>query len=141
MRTSRFALVALATVVASAIAERPARAAASYELCIGLNGDDYGQYFMTFIAQGNAIIVGGAKGHGGQDDHGPIFGAFSRPPSAQPTMELGLTVTFANAGDYTHQNTENVVFTFALDGGITYRRWLHAGTVFTEGTASVIDCH
>ena len=55
-------------------------------------------------------------------------------------MELGLTVTFKNAGDYTRQNTEHVVFTFSQNGDITYKRWLHAGAVFTEGTASVIAC-
>ena len=137
---ARIAVTALAILVFSAVAP-PARAASSYDLCLGLNGDGYGQYFMTFLAQGNTILVGGEKGHGGQDDHGPLFGTLSQIPGAQQAMELGVTVTFANAGDYANQNTENVVFTFLQSGDITYKRWLHAQNVFTQGTASVIICH
>jgi hypothetical protein len=54
-------------------------------------------------------------------------------------VEVGVTVTLTNAGDYTHQ-TPKTSFTFAEDGQITYKRWLHAGTPFV-GTASVIACH
>jgi hypothetical protein len=46
-----------------------------------------------------------------------------------------------NGGDYAHQNTENLVFTFLQTGGITYKRWLHAQNAFTQGTATVIVCH
>ena len=139
MRFVRFVLVAFAAAVISAGAAGRAEAAASYKLCIALNGDDYGQYFMTFVVNGNAVLVSGEKGHGGQDDHGPLFGSMTPLPSS--VFEVGVTVTFANTGDYAHQNTENVVFTFAQDGQITYKRWLHAGTPFTAGTASVIACH
>ena len=110
MRLYRFALIAFATVLASTGAVRPA-AAASYQLCLALDGDS-SQYFLNFLMQGNAILVAGDKGHGGQDDHGPLFGSLSHAPETPQVMELGLTVTFANAGDYMNQNTENVVFTF-----------------------------
>ena len=139
MRFVRFALVVLAAAVISAGTAGRAEAAESYKLCIALNGDDYGQYFMTLVVNGNTILVSGAKGHGGQDDHGPLFGSVTPLPASM--VEVGVTVTLANAGDYTRQNTENVVFTFAQDGQITYKRWLHAGTPFSAGTASVIACH
>jgi hypothetical protein len=139
MRLVRFALVAFAAAVISAGTAVRAEAAASYNLCIALNGDDYAQYFMTFVVNGNAILVSGEKGHGGQEDHGPLFGSMTPLPAS--VVEVGVTVTFANAGDFAHQNTENVVFTFAQDGQITYKRWLHAGTPFSVGTASVIACH
>src|SRR4051812_7530307 len=78
---TRLVVVALSIVVFSVVA-RPARAQSAYDLCLALNGDDHGQYFMTFLVQGSTIIVGGQKGHGGQDDHGPLSGAFSQAPSA-----------------------------------------------------------
>ena len=137
MRISRSGLIALAIVVASLAGARSA-SAASYQLCLALDGES-GQYFMNFLIQGNAVLVAGDRGHGGQDDHGPLFGSMTPLPAS--VFEVGVTVTFANAGDYAHQNTENVVFTFAQDGQITYKRWLHAGTPFTAGTASVIACH
>ena len=118
-----------------------ARADAPYDLCLSLNGDDYGQYFMTFVVQKNTILVGGEKGHGGQEDHGPLFGALAQSEDTPQAMELGVTVTFTNGGDYTHQNTENVVFTFLQSGDIVYKRWLHAQNVFTQGTAAAIVCH
>ena len=139
MRLYRFALIAFAAVLASAGAARPA-SAASYQLCLALDGDS-SQYFLNFMVQGNAILVAGDKGHGGQDDHGPVFGALSHAPETPQIMEMGLTVTIANGGDYANQNTENVVFTFTQDGAIAYKRWLNGAKEFTQGTASVIVCH
>jgi hypothetical protein len=139
MRLYRCALIAFATVLVATAAARPA-AAASYQLCLALDGDS-SQYFLNFMVQGNAILVAGDKGHGGQDDHGPVFGALSHTPETPQIMEMGLTVTFANGGDYSNQNTENVVFTFTPDGAIAYKRWLNSAKEFTQGTASVIVCH
>ena len=136
----RFVLVAFAAAVISAGAAGRAEAAASYKLCIALNGDGYGQYFMTFVVNGNAVLVSGEKGHGGQDDHGPLFGALSHAPDTPQFMELGVTVTFSNGGDFARPNTENVVFRFFQNGAITYKRWFSSSQAFTEGTVSVITC-
>ena len=64
----------------------------------------------------------------------------SHAPDSPEYMELGLTVTFSNGGDYFNPNTENVVFKFFPSGAITYKRWLHSTKTFTEGMANVIAC-
>jgi hypothetical protein len=94
MRLYRFALIAFATVLVSVCAARPA-SAASYQLCLALDGES-SEYFLNFMIQGNGVLVAGNKGHGGQDDHDPVFGALSRAPETPQIMEMGLTVTFAN---------------------------------------------
>lgn len=138
MTSLRFGLIVLAGVVFSTAGARPARAS-SYQLCLALDGET-GQYFMNFAMQGNAVLVAGHRGHGGQEDHGPLFGALSHAPDTPQYMELGLTVTFSNGGDYFNQNTENVVFKFFPSGAITYKRWLHSTKTFTEGTVTVLSC-
>ena len=138
MRVLRVALVVLATVGISVVAVRPATAA-SYQLCLALDSES-GEYFMNFLVQGNAVLVAGDRGHGGQDDHGPMFGALSHAPDTPQFMELGLTVTFANGGDFANPNTENIVFRFFQNGVITYKRWFNSAKTFTEGTASTFVC-
>jgi hypothetical protein len=139
MMNYRFGLIALVLFAASTVGAGPARAA-SYQLCLALDGET-GNYFMNFAVQGNAVLVTGYRGHGGQDDHGPLFGALSHAPETPQYLELGLTVTLSNGGDYSNQNTENVVFRFFQNGVITYKRWLHSSKAFTEGTVSLITCH
>ena len=138
MRIFRSGLIVLAIVVASLAGVRSA-SAASYQLCLALDGES-GQYFMNFLIQGNAVLVAGDRGHGGQDDHGPLFGALSHAPDTPQYMELGVTVTFSNGGDFANPNTENVVFRFFQNGAITYKRWFSSSPAFTEGTVSVIAC-
>ncbi len=138
MRVSRFALTA-AAVVLLGLAAQPA-SAESFQLCLSPDGQSTHQYFLNFAVQGNAILVGGMKGRGGQEDHGPVLGSLARTPSPSYGFEMGLTVTFANGGDYTGPNLENVVFQFNPDGTIAYKRWLDRETSFTQGTAVAITC-
>ena len=139
MRLSRVAQIALAIVLFSAFAVRPA-SAASWQLCLALDGPvSVNTYYLNFNVQGNAILVAGMKGVGYPDDHGPVFGSLARTPVAS-TYELGLTVTFVNGGDYTNQNTENVVFQFNPNGSISYKRWLNSAAAFTQGVAVAISC-
>ena len=141
MRVARFAVIACAAAVFALGVPRTASAEESFQLCLQLDADGTHQYFLNFgVGMGKAIFVGGMKGHGGQDDHGPVTGTISRTPLPAFGYEMGLTVTFSNGGGYTGPNTENVVFQFAPDGSIGYKRWLDRDTTFTQGSAFVIAC-
>ncbi len=139
MNVSRFVFTALLTVGLWGLSARPA-SASSFQLCLMLDEPVGHQYFLNFAVQGNAVLVSGMKGYGGQDDHGPIQGSMSRTPLPSYGFEMGLTVTFSNGGDYTGPNIENVVFQFNPDGTIGYKRWVDRETTFTQGTASAIAC-
>jgi hypothetical protein len=141
MRVSRV-LVACAAVAFSLLSSRPAHADESYQLCLQLDAGVANQYFLNFGLGigGKAVFVGGMKGHGGQDDHGPVTGSLSRTPLPSYGYEMGLMVTFSNGGDYTGPNVENIVFTFNPDGTIAYKRWFDRETTFTQGTAFAIAC-
>jgi hypothetical protein len=138
MKVSRFALACAAMVLS--VGARAARAEESFQLCLQLDGQPVHRYFLNFAVQGKAILVGGMKGYGGQNDHGPILGSMSKTPNPSYGYEMGLMVTFANGGDYLGPNTENVVFSFNPNGSIGYKRWIDRDTEFTQGSATVIAC-
>lgn len=142
MRVSRLAVIACAAVVFALASSRPASAEESFQLCLQLDAAGPHQYFLNFGVgmAGKAIFVGGMKGHGGQEDHGPITGSMSRTPLPSYGFEMGLMVTFSNGGGYAGPNTENIVFQFNPNGTIGYKRWLDRDTAFTQGSAFVIDC-
>ncbi len=79
MNVSRFVFTALLTVGLWGLSARPA-SASSFQLCLMLDEPVGHQYFLNFAVQGNAVLVSGMKGYGGQDDHGPIQGSMSRTP-------------------------------------------------------------
>lgn len=138
-KLSRFALIALATIVFSAFTARPASAA--WAFCVRLDAaSGFAEYFMNFVVQGNGILVTGSKGRAPVDNHGPLFGSLSQAPTTgTPTWELGFTVTMENMGDFSGPNTENVVFQF-VGSSINYKRWLRSSDNFVQGTATVIAC-
>jgi hypothetical protein len=142
MRVTRFALIALAAAVFSAVTARPA-SAAPWQLCLRLVNSAGGpnDYFMNFVVQGNAVLVTGMK-NGFGDDHGPLFGSLAKPPNSplNGPYELGLTVTYENMGDYANRNTENVVFQLLSNGNINFKKWLRSSDTFTQGQAIVINC-
>ena len=138
MKVSRFALIALAAVVFSAFSASPA-SAASWQLCLRTSPSGGQDYYLNFVVQGNGIVVTGVK-NVSLDDHGPVFGTLSKPPLVASNWELGLTVTIANGGDYANANTENIVFIFASNGSISYKKWLRSNDPFTQGLATVFTC-
>lgn len=143
MSVSRFTLIACAAAVFAVGIARPASAdEESFQLCLQLDAPGVHQYFLNFGvgSPGKAIFVGGMKGHGGQDDHGPVTGSMSRTPLPAYGVEMGLMVTFSNGGNYAGPNIENIVFHFNPNGSIGYKRWLDRDTSFTQGPAFVIAC-
>jgi hypothetical protein len=145
MRIYRFALIALATVVFSALAARPARAASPWQLCLSLDGAGVGAanvYMLNLNIQGNAILVSGTYGHDDVNNHGPVVGTLSRTLGLVGgfVYQLGLNVMIGNAGDFDEANTENIIFTFGSDGSVHYKRWLSANKPFTVGTAFIFAC-
>jgi hypothetical protein len=145
MEVFRIALIALATVAASAFPARPASAASPWQLCLTLdapgNADSPRVYLLNTVVQGNAIFVTGTYGHDGGNNHGPVVGTLSRSVGLPgPVLfELGLTVMIANGGDFLGPNTENIVFQFHPDG-ISYKHWVNAGKAFTQGAAFQFAC-
>ena len=139
MRAYRFAMIALATVVLSAFATRPA-SAATWQLCIHLNGAAGSDtFYLNFNVQGSAIMVGGSRGVF-SDDQGPVFGTLTQVPLQPGVFQMGLTTTIANRGDYMGINTENVVVFFGPGTSMTYKRWLNSSQTFTTGTVSMASC-
>jgi hypothetical protein len=140
MRVSSLVRTALVAAVFCGFAARPASAEESFQLCLQLDAPGTHQYFLNFGIQGRAVFVGGMKGHGGEDDHGPVTGSMSRTPLPSYGFEMALMVALSNGGDYAGPNTETVVFHFNPNGSIGYKRWLDRDTAFTQGTSFVIAC-
>ena len=127
----RSGLIVLAIVAASLAGARSA-SAASYQLCLALDGES-GEYFMNFLMQGNAILVAGDRGHGGQDNHGPLFGALSHAPDTPQFMELG-GLSRCQWRRLRERNTENVVFRFFRTAALP-KRWFSSSQAFTGALA------
>jgi hypothetical protein len=113
-----------------------------YQLCLSLDSATvrYHEVFLNFNVQGRAVTVSGARGRTFIDDHGPLFGSLSQLPNDRTIWELGITITYANAGDYGGPNVEHIVYRFYQNGAISYRRSSGAQYAFTQGVAYSIPC-
>ena len=144
MRMYRVAIIAVAALIVIAGTARSASAASPWQLCLRpepANGY-VDTYFLNFSVQGNAILVSGTYGQGGQDTHGPVFGALAKALNTSGSLgwELGLTFTVANMGDYVGPNTENIVFVFGSDGSIVFKRWINSSATFEQGVMVAFNC-
>jgi hypothetical protein len=137
MRKTRIAACVLAGLLVVG-AVRPAQAASFYSLCLQLDNSPFDQYLLNLNVQGNAIMVSGTLNRSVTDDFGPISGSVSLMPS-RSTFMMGLTVTYANMGDYSGPNFQHVVFEF-FPTGIAYRRSVSGSSSFTQGTAHAFAC-
>jgi len=137
MRSTRIAAILLAVPMILGVV-RPAQAASFYSLCLALDNGPSDQYLLNFNVQGNAITVTGTLNRSVIDNYGPISGSMSLVPG-RTTWMMGLTVTYANMGDYTGPNFQHVVFEF-LPTAIIYRRSLSGSSSFTQGTAHTFAC-
>jgi len=142
MRTYRFVTIAITALIVIAASARPVSAASPWQLCLRDELGGGNTYYLNFTVQGNAIIVSGTYGQGGQDTHGPVFGTLAKPQGTSPSLgfELGLTVTVANMGDYNGVNTQNIVFVFVPNGPIGYKRWFNSSATFEQGIAVPFIC-
>jgi hypothetical protein len=128
----------LAGLLALPGAVRSAHAAPLFAYCLAIDGHA-DQYFLNFNVQGNSIMVSGMMNRVG-DDHGPIAGSVSPAPSPSTGLEMGLTITYTNGGDYTGPNFQNMVFRFNTNGSISFRRSVQGTSGFTQGLAHAIAC-
>ena len=129
----------LAGLLALPGAVRPAHAAPFFAYCLGLDGGHPDQYYLNFNVQGNSILVSGMMNHQ-VDDHGPITGSISPGPNPFSGLDMGLTITYTNGGDYTGPNFQHIVFHFNTNGTISWRRSVQGTAGFLQGVAHQITC-